>query len=817
MLQLGLLGGVSLEGGRSALSGRAAQRHRIALLALLAVAHPRALSRDKLVGYLWPESDARHARNLLSQAVHALRRALGTDAILSTGDELRLNPDVITSDVWQFQEALAGADAERAVALYAGPLLDGFFLPDSAEFERWIDFERDRLRELFLQALRSRVEAADMAGDPAGKVAWLRRLAAEEPYNSGVTLLLMNALQAAGDRAGAIRQAEAHAALLRQEFDAEPTPEVVELTEQIRAGTGASEAPTAVATDPASLAERPGRPRLRAGSEHWESPERSRGAPGGSGLVDGRVGESGPVRPPLDGAEAGQRPAGHSRRAGALAAIVLFLALAGLVSLAARGRSAPTEIRRVAVLPLANLTGDPEQDYFAAGLHDALISELAQVGALTVYSRQSVLRYQGSDLPLSAIARELGVDALVEGSVFTSGDSVRIIVQLVRAQPEEHVWAGSRHGPLSHALAFQGEVARDIARSIRARVAPDLDERLTRGRTVEPETQQAYLRGSYHLEQASYGQRMTEPDRLEELQTAIRYLEAAVALDPAWATAHGKLALAYHWLASGYQGRFQDEFYPKSKAAALRALELDETESQAHASLGFVLYSYEWDWVGAERSMRRALELDPNSHHSMHGLFLQAAGRHDEAIRHFHLAEERTPLAEVLKHQIAGAYACAGRHDEAIAQARELNARVTRSGRQGIVGDSIWLLDFVARQLSSMGRHDEAIATSEQLGRLDAEAGEFALAMAYARAGRRDEARVLADRIEARVVQAGGLYNPAHLHAALGDTERALVMVESADFARAGLAGIRCTLFYQLLQDEPRMQAIIRPVGFSAG
>jgi DNA-binding SARP family transcriptional activator len=246
MLRLGLFGGVSLEGGRSALSGRAGQRHRVALLALLVVAHPRALSRDRLLGYLWPESDARHARNLLSQAVHALRRALGTDAILSTGDELRLNPDVITSDVWQFQEALAGADHEQAVALYAGPLLDGFFLGDSAEFERWIDVERDRLREMFLQALRTGVEAADIAGDPAGKVAWLRRLAAEDPYNSSVTLLLMNALQAAGDRAGAIRLAEAHAALLRQEFDAEPTPEVLELTEQIRAGTGTSEAPGAL-------------------------------------------------------------------------------------------------------------------------------------------------------------------------------------------------------------------------------------------------------------------------------------------------------------------------------------------------------------------------------------------------------------------------------------------------------------------------------------------------------------------------------------------------------------------------------------------
>jgi DNA-binding SARP family transcriptional activator/TolB-like protein len=791
MVSLNLLGGATLEGADGPFSGPSTQRHRLALLALLAAACPRPLTRDKLVGYLWAERDTRHARNLLKQSVHVLRRALGEGAILSSGDELRLDPRAVQCDLVAFEEAVSSGDRELAVSLYAGPFLDGFFLGDAPEFERWADGERDRLRHAAATALKGLAEEKAAAGELAAAAECWRRLAAEDPHSARVTLRLMEALVAAGDPAAALRQARLHGVLMEQEFDAGPDADVVDLAERIRAGANTNEAPTAAATDPAPRANRPDPPQPPDPSERRDQPERSRGAPG----------EPGPA----------------SRRVAALAATVVVLALAGLVALAARGRSPPADIRRVAVLPMANLTGDPEQDYFAAGLHDALISELAQVGALTVYSRQSVLRYQGSDLPLSVIARELGVDALVEGSVFTSGDSVRIIVQLVRAQPEEHVWAGSRHGPLSHALAFQGEVARDIARSIRARVAPDLDARLTGRRTVEPEAQRVYLRGSYHLEQASYGQRMTEPDRLEELQTAIRYLEAAVALDPGWATAHAKLALAYHWLASGFRGRFQDEFYPKSKAAALRALELDETEAQAHSSLGFVLYSYEWDWAGAERAMRRALELDPNSHHYTYALFLQAVGRHDEAIRHFHRAEERMPLAEMLKTQITWAYDCAGRHDEAIAQARELNARVARSGRQGIDGDSVWFLNFVSLQLSSMGRHDEAIAMSEQLGRLDAEAGEFALALAYARAGRRDEARVLADRIETRVVQAGGAWHPDHLYAALGDTERTLDMVERADLPRAVLVGIRCSLTYRLLQHEPRMQAIVRPVGFPAG
>jgi DNA-binding SARP family transcriptional activator/TolB-like protein len=797
MVTLQLLGGLTLEGPDGALTGPATQRKRLALLALLAVAPTQRLSREKLLAYLWPESAPGPARHQLSSALYEVRKAAGEQAILSAGEELRLNPAVIRTEVVDFESALEQGDHERAVALYRGPFLDGFFLSDAPEFERWVDGERERLAGCYARVLEALAEAAWDQGDFTGAAEWWKARAAHNLYDSRVALRLMQALESSGNRAGALQHAAVHEKLLREELGIELTPEVAALAERLRAGPAYPSPPLAGPPEQTPAAAGAVET-LRAASADPQE--------------EARVGE----RPARERTHA-HAPAGSSwKRATGVAVALLALVLAGWVWVNGFGHK-PAEIERVAVLPLANLTGDPQQDYFVAGMHDALVAELAQIGALTVYSRQSVLRYQGSELPLPVIARELGVDALVEGSVFRSGDSVRITVQLVRAQPEGHLWVASHYGPLSQALSLQGEVARAIARAIHARVAPEVEARLARARAVAPAAQQAYLRGLYHLERASHGQLVSTVDRLAEQRTAIGYLEEAAALDPEWAAAHAKLALAYHWLASGYGGEYEAEYYPKAKAAALRALALDETESQAHASLGFVLYRYEWDWAGAERAMRRAMELDPNSHHWIYALYLAAAGRLDEAITHFRMAEERNPLSEMLKMQSASIYACAGRHDEAIAQVRELQARMGGAALADVAGDAAGtpMVGFIARQYSLQGLHARAIAAMEEDVALtdSLPAAVSGLAFAYALAGRLTEARLLADRLEARA--AGRVGEPAHLYAALGETERALDMVEAAlDRNRGHFPHLRCTLTYRLLRDEPRMQALVRQVGF---
>lgn len=241
MLFLQLLGGPSLCDNGSTLTGPATQRHRLALLALLASSRSRPQSRDKLVGWLWPERDVEHARNLLNQGVHALRRAIGDTGIISVQDELRLDPAAVACDVVAFEDAVAAGELERAIGLYTGPFLDGFHLPGASEFEHWADGERDRLRRSYARSLESLAEAAEERREWSSAVERWRGLVSEEPYNARMTLRLMRALDGAGDRAGALQQARLHTLLLQQEFEAGPDPDVVALADRLRSFASAAD------------------------------------------------------------------------------------------------------------------------------------------------------------------------------------------------------------------------------------------------------------------------------------------------------------------------------------------------------------------------------------------------------------------------------------------------------------------------------------------------------------------------------------------------------------------------------------------------
>ena len=239
---LKLLGGLTLAGEHGPLTGPAVQRHRLALLALLACARPRAVSRDKLMAWLWPERESEPARRLLNQAVHALRQALGPETILSAGEELQLNPAAIECDVIAFEEALGAGAPDRAVPLYGGPFLDGFYLDDAPELERWVDRERDRLAAAHAKAVESLAEVAERAGDSSGAVDWWKARSAHDPYDSRVALRLMQALERAGNRAGALQHAAAHQQLLREELEIEPPAEVRALVDRLRRAPAALEA-----------------------------------------------------------------------------------------------------------------------------------------------------------------------------------------------------------------------------------------------------------------------------------------------------------------------------------------------------------------------------------------------------------------------------------------------------------------------------------------------------------------------------------------------------------------------------------------------
>ncbi len=235
MHSLSLLGGASLGGEESPPAGRIVQRRRLALLAFLASSRDRTLSRDKLIACLWPESGATQARHSLSDSLHVIRKALGEDAVLVEGDEVRLNPEVVSCDLWQFETALAEGDLERAVRFYAGPFLDGFFIGgDALEFESWAASERERLARAYAGTLERLAERAAAEGNPQRAAEWWHRLCAEDPDNSRAVLGLMTALVAVGDRAAALRQADEHAEHLKSEYGAEPDPTVTALARRLQ-------------------------------------------------------------------------------------------------------------------------------------------------------------------------------------------------------------------------------------------------------------------------------------------------------------------------------------------------------------------------------------------------------------------------------------------------------------------------------------------------------------------------------------------------------------------------------------------------------
>src|SRR5215472_16948683 len=334
-----------------------------------------------------------------------------------------------------------------------------------------------------------------------------------------------------------------------------------------------------------------------------------------------------------------------------LIAAVLAFNLRGVRS-ALSSRKPTSEIRSLAVLPLENLPTDPEQEYFAIGMTDALITDLAKGGQFRVTSRTSVMPYKDARKPLPVVAKELGVDAVVEGSVLQSGNRVRITAQLVEARSDKHLWAEKYEGDLRDVLSLQDEVATSIATAIQGRV----QNKAATKRRVDPDAYRLYLKGMYHWD------RRTAAD----FQKATQYFNQATDKDPAFAEAYSALSGIYMML-SGYSLASTSEVLPKAKAAAVKALELDNALSDAHETLASV-NMFEWDFPEAEREFRKAVSLDPNNAgaHQGYGTFLARMGRFDEASAELRRAVQLEPLWLANGVELGKVYYYQGRYDEAI-------------------------------------------------------------------------------------------------------------------------------------------------------
>ena len=316
------------------------------------------------------------------------------------------------------------------------------------------------------------------------------------------------------------------------------------------------------------------------------------------------------------------------RRAAAVAGLAIAAAI-GVVAWRARAKDEATRasLRSLAVLPLADLSGGAES-HLADGMTDALITELAKIRALKVISQTSAMRYKGTQKALPEIARELGVNAIVEGSVLRSGERVRVTAKLIRAGSDEHLWAQDYERSLGDLLSLQREVARAVAAEVRLHLTPDEKALLANARPVAPEARDAYLKGLHNCHQA-INQAKVE-DALVFFEKSIAFYQEAIRRAPGDAQAHAGLAEVYHWKASTYGF---SELFPRAKSEAEQAIRLDGTLAKAHASLAYALLNMDWDWEGAEREYKRTLELDPAAGHHGYALLLAQAGRFPERHR----------------------------------------------------------------------------------------------------------------------------------------------------------------------------------------
>ena len=546
VVHLDILGGLRVSGDGLDLSGRAAQKKRLALLALLGATPGGALSRDRIAGLLWSEADGERARHQVAACVYDLRRVLGEDALVSAADEVRLNLEHVRCDVCRFQAAASRGEWAEAMHLYRGPLLDGFFLSNAPEFERWLDGERDRLARLFGSVLEAEAERRAAAGDLTGSAECWHRLAACDPFDSRVALQLMEALEAAGNPAGAVRQAELHIDRVQEELGIEPSPLVAAALDRLRR--------------PAAAPRQAVQDAVPSGAPSQNAPTGTR--PAGPARADPGAADSPPLPARAAASRAAPRPhtgdaaEARARRGGAvawadalrgrgrllLAPAVLALGVIVLLALAPGwpGSSArPTGSNRaVAVFPLT-VHGSQDPEFLQQGLTELLTRSFGEAAGPTVASGTVLRQLQGSGLDPAGdpegsakIARELDAGRFLVGSVTESGGLLRAHVVLYSAdEAHPRVLADvTVDAPAGDLFSLTDRITRDLL----SRQGGPASARLTRSAGLTTESLAAfreYLAGEEALRRAEY-------------DIAMASFQRAVAIDSTFALAYFRLAIA---------------------------------------------------------------------------------------------------------------------------------------------------------------------------------------------------------------------------------------------------------------------------------
>ena len=740
LFRLQTLGALSLHShSGAAIPGHGSQRRRLALLAVLAASGDRGRSRDSLLALFWPDASPDRARHSLEQLLYAIRTAVHNEAFLGV-NPIALNPEVVRSDVRELERALAEGRLEDAVAEYHGPFLEGFVLSDALEFEQWADGERARLAGAYARALEALAVAAERRCEFQLAVEWWEKRAAHDPYDSRIAQALMHALDASGNRARAIQHAATHERLLRQELGVQAATGASALAERMRVeprAVSSASAPDVAVTEP------PPPP----------------GPPAGAS-VDAEIAPPQESAPPLGQPESAD---GVRRRR----VITAFLALVAAVVVAGLAwvfwPAAPAPERSIAVLPFLDMSPRGDNEYFSDGITEEIITQLSTIPTLKVISRTSAMHFKKTTKSLKQITGELGVAHVLEGSVRRDGDTIRITAQLIDAGADHHLWSRSYDRYAMNVIGVQDEIASAVSRALEVELG-GTQGALSRRGTRDPQAYEFYRRGRY------LWSKRTKAGH----EQAFAYYQRAIERDSGYADAYSGLADAY---LTAYQFNIsplpEAEVYSRMKWAAERAVALDDRSADAHVSLAMARW-WQRDWLGAERELKRAFELNPG--HGARGWYAQllsGMGRVEESVQQTRLSSGLDPLG--LLTSINGAWMRF--------LARDYDGAIEQYQRALELNDS-WAPSYTALGLiyAQKGMDDAATKAASKavaLGGRQISAFQANLAYVHARAGRRAEAEQFL-KLAKKDPWEG--FNIARAYVALGERDSAFAWLDRSSW-----------------------------------
>jgi TolB-like protein/DNA-binding winged helix-turn-helix (wHTH) protein len=487
-----------------------------------------------------------------------------------------------------------------------------------------------------------------------------------------------------------------------------------------------------------------------------------------------------------------------------LTTTILTLLVVGITVWLVRTRiyatTAAPRVTSIAVLPLANLSGNPSEEFFVDGMTDQLITDLAKVGSLRVISRTSVMQYKSAKKALPEIARELNVDAVVEGSVVRSGQRVRVTAQLIQASADRHLWAETYDRDLGDVLKLQGEVADAIAQQVRAQLTPTQSAQLRRARQVNAAAYDDYLRGRFY-----FTNELNNPDSLKKAQ---RYFEEAIQKDPNFALAYVGIA---DTLLYGPSAGDKDQAYRSAKETLAKALQLDDTIGEAYDTLG-VLSQYDWDWAAADRNFNRAIALAPgySCAHEDRAVFLALMGRRSEALTEIEKIDQLD-------------YGTSAAHTESMTyfELRDYPALI-RASQRGLLLDAKdpFLLYLLGAGYEGTGKWQEAISEYQKSVEMSGGPGSVvALAHAYSAVGRKIEAEKILRNLERKLKGTSGTsYTMAIIYAVLGEKDRAFEFLEKTYWEKPPdlTAWLKSDLLLDSLRPDPRFQSLLHRIGLNS-